>query len=101
MRTVSKHTKLWEGLTALFAVLLVIVLIATSICNTYASTINDALGLKDSEFVNDDVDPDADLEYYKSTFGDLTKEENLKEMIKFLQDQNENEMREGAALLYN
>ena len=64
-----------------------IVLIATSICNTYASTINDALGLKDSEFVNDDVDPDADLEYYKSTFGDLTKEENLKEMIAFLQNE--------------
>lgn len=101
MRTVKRLTKLWEGLTALFAVLLVIILIATSVCYRYASTINDTLNLKDSEFINDAVDADADLEYYKSSFGDLTKEENLKEMIAFLQEQNENEMREGAALLYN
>lgn len=101
MKKLTKLTKLWEGLTAVFAALLCVLLVATGICNNYASSINGYLGIVTSEFVNDEVDPDADLEYYKSSFGDLKNEANLKKLVEFLQKQNEDEMREGAALLYN
>ena len=97
-----KLAKLWEGLTAVFAALLTLVLIGTSIANSYVGTINDALNVQTSIVIPNPDAENIDTQYYKTSFGDgQFNEENLKLLDEFVKQQNEDEMREGAALLYN
>lgn len=94
-------TKLWAGLVAVFAVLLTIVIIATTIGLDYADVINDALDVQLTEVVkSDEPTEDIDTEYYKSSFGAITAE-NQEKLVAATLEQTVNEMREGAALLYN
>ena len=58
--------KLWAALTAVCAVLLVILLILTPIANTYSSLIDSTLNVQKSKLVGGDGD--ADTEYYKSDY---------------------------------
>lgn len=100
--------KLWLGLTAAIAFLLVILICATMIAMDNAAIINNALNISTSRIVNPG-DPDypddresseIDSEYFKSEFGELN-EANQKKLIEAAWEQNVNEMKEGAALLKN
>ncbi len=97
-----KLTKLWAGLSATFAVLLSVTLIGSNIANQYSDVLNDALGLQTTITVPDPNAASVDTEYYKTSFGDgQFNEANLKLLAEFTKKQTQDEMREGAALLYN
>ena len=93
-------TRLWAGLVAVFAVLLTVVIIATTIGLDYADVINDALDVQLTKVVDSDDSEEVDTEYYKSSFGEITAENQAK-LVEATLGQTVKEMREGAALLYN
>ena len=93
-------TRLWAGLVAIFAVLLTVVIIATTIGLDYADVINDALDVQLTKVVDSDDSEEVDTEYYKSSFGEITAENQAK-LVEATLGQTVKEMREGAALLYN
>ena len=95
-----KNSKLWAGLTSVFAVILVIMLIGNVLATTNASYINSQLGINTAVVVEKGTAP-TDTVYYKSQFGAFDDVEAQKAAIAAALEQNVNEMREGAALLMN
>ncbi len=95
-----KNSKLWSGLTSIFAVILVIALIGNTLATANASYINSALGINTARVVEKGTAP-ADTTYYKSQFGAFDDPEAQAKAIAAALKQNVNEMREGAALLKN
>lgn len=100
MLKILKMTRLWAGLTAILAGLLCCLVVGSGVAEAYSGTINQALNITTSEIVNSDPDPNEDTTYYKSMFGDFN-EANLEKLRAATREQVVNEMREGAALLYN
>lgn len=97
-----QKTRLWSGLAAVFAVLLVIVIIGSGVANAYEGFINSALNVETSKIVKADGDETVDTIYYKTSVGDGTfTAANVEELFKMTTAQNVAEMEEGAALLYN
>ncbi len=94
-----KRSKLWSGLTAIMAVLLVISLVGQNIAMAYADVINNALGLQTTRV--EETGEAGDTTYYKSSFGSFDDPAAQEALLAASFEQNINEMREGAALLYN
>ncbi len=94
-----RKSRLWSGLTAIMAVLLIISMIGQSICIGYADVVNNLLGIQTSMLV--ETGEAGDTTYYKSAFGDFDDPAAQAAMLEASFEQNINEMREGAALLYN
>lgn len=94
-----RNSKLWSGLTSLFAVILVIALVGQSLALANASYINSALGTSSTRVVQ--TGEAGDTTYYKSSFGDFNDPAAQAALLAATFEQNINEMREGAALLYN
>ena len=95
-----KNSKLWSGLTSIFAVILVIALIGNTLATANASYINSMLGISTARVV-DNGETAADTTYFKSQFGAFDDAEAQAKAIAAALEQNVNEMREGAALLMN
>lgn len=95
-----KNSKLWSGLTSIFAVILVIALIGNTLATANASYINSTLGISTARVV-DNGETAADTTYFKSRFGAFDDAEAQAKAIAAALEQNVNEMREGAALLMN
>lgn len=97
-----KKTKLWSGITAVTATVLCVACAGSTIAHANEDTVNDMLNVTLSRVVKGEVDPNEDTNYYPTSFGDgkYTKA-NLDLMRAAAKEQNVNEMREGAALLYN
>ena len=95
-----KKTKLWSGLTSVFAVILVIAIIGQTLASANASYINSTLGINTARVVEKGTAP-TDTTYYKSQFGAFDDPEAQARAIAAALEQNVNEMREGAALLMN
>lgn len=95
-----KNSKLWSGLTSIFAVILVIALIGNTLAAANASYINKALGISTARVV-DSGETTADTTYFKSQFGAFDDADAQAKAIAAALEQNVNEMREGAALLMN
>ena len=94
-----RNSKLWSGLTSLFAVILVIALIGQSLALANASYINSALGVSTTKVVQ--TGESGDTTYFKSSFGDFDDPAAQQALLDAAFQQNINEMREGAVLLYN
>ena len=94
-----KNSKLWSGLTAVMAVLLVISLIGQTLAVENAAYINNELGIVTGRVV--ETGEPGDTMYYKSQFGDFDDPAALQRLLAAEYEQNINEMREGAALLKN
>lgn len=94
-----RNSKLWSGLTSLFAVILVIALIGQSLALANASYINSALGVSTTKVVQ--TGESGDTTYFKSSFGDFGDPAAQQALLDATFQQNINEMREGAVLLYN
>lgn len=100
--------QVWLGITAVVACLLALILCITPLAYSYASALNSFLGISTTKVVNpgdpdypgDAVGGETDTQYFKSEFGDFTKENQAK-MIEATFEQAINEEKEGAALLYN
>lgn len=95
-----KNSKLWSGLTSIFAVILVIAMIGNTLATANASYINSTLGISTARVV-DNGETVADTTYFKSQFGAFDDAEAQAKAIAAALEQNVNEMREGAALLMN
>lgn len=97
-----KKTKLWSGLTAVAATVLCVTCVGSSVAHANEDTVNDILNVTLSQIVKGESDGNEDTNYYKTSFGngEYTKA-NLDLMRAAAKEQNINEMREGAALLYN
>jgi len=94
-----RKSKLWSGLTAIMAVLLVICLVGQNIALAYSDVINNALGVQTSQVVGGGET--GDTVHYKSSFGSFDDPAAQEALLAASFEQNINEMREGAALLYN
>ncbi|WP_294498310.1 glycoside hydrolase family 3 C-terminal domain-containing protein [uncultured Gemmiger sp.] len=94
-----KKSKLWSGLTSVFAVLLVICLLGQNLALANASYINTALGVSSSKVV--ETGETGDTTYFKSSFGSFDDPEAQAALLAASFEQNINEMREGATLMYN
>ncbi|MBQ8136452.1 MAG: hypothetical protein IJ174_03370, partial [Clostridia bacterium] len=95
-----KNSKLWAGLTSVFAVILVVALIGNTLATANASYINSTLGINTARVVEKGAAP-SDTTYYKSQFGAFDDPQAQAAAIAAALEQNVNEMREGAALLLN
>jgi beta-glucosidase len=94
-------TKLMGGLAAVMTMFLALSVVTTNAAHKNGSTINTELGLSTFKVVeNEDADPNEDTYYFKSSYGEMTYENQMK-LYEDTVLQNINEMREGAALLYN
>lgn len=90
-----KKTKLWRGLTALFAFLTALFLVLTNLGDRYAGFINDRFGI-----VPPTIETNEETEYFKSAYGAL----NAENCAKLIADENAfnvQAMEEGAVLLRN
>lgn len=94
-----RNSKLWSGLTAVMAVLLVILLVGQYYALGYADFINSALGIQTTKVV-DTGEPGQTI-HYPSSFGDFDDPAAQSALLAASFEQNINEMREGAVLLYN
>lgn len=94
-----RNSRLWSGLTAVTAVLLVICLVGQYYALGYADFINSALGIRTTQVV-DTGEPGQTL-HYPSSFGDFDDPAAQAALLAASFEQNMNEMREGAVLLYN
>lgn len=114
-----KNTRLWLGLTALFAFLLTFIIAATALGLKYEMLVNDFLGTSSSKIVN--TGDDKEISHFKSEFGktifdygytydeksklsssELAELEiTQKKLVEAGFEQNINEMKEGAALMKN
>ena len=91
--------KLWSGMTAVMAAALVICLVGQYYALGYADFINGALGIR-TTMVVDTGEPGQTL-HYPSSFGDFDDPDAQAALLAASFEQNINEMREGAVLLYN
>ena len=92
--------KLWRGLTATMAMLLVISISATSMGLQYAGIINTFLDVSTYKTVVDGESDAVGEIYFTSEFGEIN-EENQSVLIAATKDQTVREMEEGAVLLRN
>ncbi len=93
-----KRSRLWTGLTSLFAFFMTALILILQCMMGYEGTINSALGISTSKVVNGD---DAgDTTYFESSYGELNAE-NLATLIQDTYDQSFLEEEEGAVLLRN
>ena len=88
-----RNSKLWSGLTAVFAVILVIALLGQSLAVANASYINSALGTSSSKVVQ--TGESGDTTYFKSSFGDFEDPAAQAALLEATFEQNRNEMREA------
>lgn len=95
-----KNSKLWSGLTSIFAVILVIALIGNTLAAANASYINSMLGISTARIV-ETGESTGDTTYFKSQFGAFDDAQAQAKAIAAALEQNVMEMREGAALLMN
>lgn len=97
-----KKTKLWSGVTAVTATVLCVACVGSSVCYANEGTVNDMLNVTLSQVVKGEGAENENTNYYPTSFGngEYTKA-NLDLMRAAAKEQNVNEMREGAALLYN
>lgn len=97
-----QKTRLWSGLTAIMAILLVVVFVGGQIANDNAQLINSALNIETTKIIKAEGSSTQDTMYYKTSVGDKTfTAANLENLVAMTLEQNKNEMREGAALLKN
>lgn len=97
-----QKTRLWSGLTAIMAILLVVVFVGGQIANDNAQLINSALNIETTKIIKAEGASTQDTMYYKTSVGDKTfTAANLENLVAMTLEQNKNEMREGAALLKN
>ena len=94
-----RKSRLWSGLTAIMAVILVVSILGQGAALGYADVINNMLGIQISQLV--ETGEVGDTTYYKSAFGDFDDPDAQAALLAATFEQNINEMREGAALLYN
>ena len=94
-----RNSKLWSGLTSLFAVILVIAILGQNLAVANASYINSALGTSSTKI--EYTGEIGDTVHFKSSFGDFDDPAAQAALLAATFEQNINEMREGAALLYN
>lgn len=94
-----RNSKLWSGLTSVFAVLLVVALVGQNLAVANASYINSALRISTTKVVQ--TGESGDTTYFKSSFGDFDDPAAQAALLAATFEQNINEMREGAVLLYN
>lgn len=94
-----KQIKGWKSIAIISAVLLITVIVGDFLAHAYSTAINSALGLSTSVIVPLEQS-DHDTNYYKSSFGELTAE-NQANLVQAALAQTVIEMEEGAALLYN
>ena len=98
-----RKSKLWRGLTAVFAVLLTILLPLTSAAFNYTGMINDKLGVQTSRIEVINEGEVTDLAYYPSDYGDVNNF-TMMDLENLLADEEAHivsEMEEGAVLLKN
>ncbi len=89
------------GLTSISGTLLTFSIIGGMIANENESTINDQLKAETSKII-EDKDASEDTLHFKTSYGDHTFSiENWNKLRQDTIEQTKNEMREGAALLYN
>lgn len=93
-------TKLWTVLSSAFCALFAIGIVGTTCALENAGHINAFLGTSETVIVPSEEDADADTEYYKSDYGELSAA-NLEKLRKDALEQVVNEMREGTVLLWN
>lgn len=97
-----QKTRLWSGLTAIMAILLVVVFVGGQIANDNAQLINSALNIETTKIIKAEGGSTQDTLYYKTSVGDKTfTAANFENLVAMTLEQNKNEMREGAALLKN
>ena len=97
-----QKTRLWSGLTAIFAILMVVVFIGGQIATDNAQLLNSALNIETTKIIKAEGSSTQDTMYYKTSVGDQTfTAKNLEKLVEMTLEQNRNEMREGAALLKN
>lgn len=94
-----RKSKLWSGLTAVMAVLLVVCLVGQYYALGYADFINSGLGIQTTQVV--DTGEPGETIHYPSSFGDFDDPQAQAALLAASFQQNINEMREGAVLLYN
>jgi beta-glucosidase len=90
---------LWRGLTSVFASLLVVLLVGTSVTAQYGALISQYLGAQTYEIVDGGSGVE-DTEYYKSSYGEVS-DETVELLIRDVEQQVINEEEEGAVLLKN
>lgn len=89
-------TKLFRGIVATLAFVLVVLIVATSMTITYKTTIDDYL----STGTTTSTSTDEDLVYYESEFGEFN-DVNIEKLYEATYNQTVQEMEEGAVLLKN
>lgn len=94
-----RNSKLWSGLTAVMAVLLVVCLVGQYYALGYADFINSGLGIQTTQVV--DTGEPGETIHYPSSFGDFDDPDAQAALLAASFQQNIEEMREGAVLLYN
>jgi len=94
-----RKTRLWSGLTAVMAVLLVVCLVGQYYALGYADFINSGLGIHTTQVV--DTGEPGEVIHYPSSFGDFDDPDAQAALLEASFRQNIEEMREGAVLLYN
>lgn len=97
----STRRRTLAGITSISGTLLTFSIVGGIICNENEATINDQLKAETSKIVTDD-NASEDTLHYKTSYGDHTFSiENWNKLRADTIEQTKNEMREGAALLYN
>lgn len=94
-----RNSKLWSGLTAVMAVLLVICLVGQYYALGYSDFINSGLGIQTTQVV--DTGEPGEVIHYPSSFGSFDDPDAQAALLEASFQQNIHEMREGAVLLYN
>ena len=94
-----RKSRFFSGLAAFMGVLLTMGVMGQGIAADNAGFINTALGTATTRIV--ETGEAGDTEYYKSSFGSFDDPAAQEALLAASFEQNINEMREGAALLYN
>ncbi|MDD3796802.1 MAG: glycoside hydrolase family 3 C-terminal domain-containing protein [Lachnospiraceae bacterium] len=95
-----RRTRLWTGLSSVCSFFLAFSILGTNCLMSYEGTVNQALGIRTSEVVNEDGADLADTTYFASEYGELNAE-NLQKLIADTYDESVLEEEEGAVLLKN
>lgn len=72
---IMRHSRLWTGLSAICACLLVAAVLGNQTMLYYASTINQALGIQTSFVENPEGTNAAELTYFPSEYGELNADD--------------------------
>ena len=95
--------QVFKGLTAVFALLLALVIAASTLMFENKGIINTALNAKTTEIITSDEDSDVDTEYYTNEYGatDLYNYATTLEIEKDVEAENLRQAEEGTVLLRN